>query len=40
MSSEYFSLIGTIVKEIVKVFNETGIMDLAKGLKTLAGMWK
>ncbi|AEX68169.1 hypothetical protein [Corynebacterium diphtheriae] len=43
MSSSFeiaFTVIQAFFKSIYAVFNENGILELAKGLKTLAGIWK
>ncbi|CAB0658333.1 hypothetical protein CIP107565_01732 [Corynebacterium diphtheriae] len=35
-----FDIIGGIVKGIAGVLTDNGIIELAKGIKTLTGMWK
>ncbi|AEX42675.1 hypothetical protein [Corynebacterium diphtheriae] len=43
MSSSFdilFTVIQAFFGSIYDVFKDNGILELAKGLKTLAGMWK
>ncbi|CAB0567245.1 hypothetical protein FRC0457_01964 [Corynebacterium diphtheriae] len=43
MSSSFeiaFNFIQVFFNAFYNVFKDNGILDLAKGLKTLAGMWK
>ncbi|AEX49502.1 hypothetical protein CDBH8_1985 [Corynebacterium diphtheriae BH8] len=38
--SAFFDSIAVVFTGIFDIFEKFGIIDLAKGLKTLAGMWK